>query len=91
MPILRIHVEQAGLNMALGTEEDGGWSDLPKDEVVFMEVKDEIGEGIKDVDKIWLAEAIFSILFLFDCLCDGEVVVVAVGVDYFVNYAKLFV
>ncbi len=91
MPVLRIHVEQAGFDVALGAQEDGGWAHLPEDEVVFMQVKDEIAEGMEDVDEVWLVEGIFCCFFLLDCLGEGEVVVVAVGVDYFVNYAQLFV
>ena len=50
MPILWIHIKQAGFDVALGAEEDGGWTDLAQDEVVFMKVKDEIGEGMENID-----------------------------------------
>ena len=54
-------------------------------------MKNDIQHGVKNVQKICLAEDIFGYFFLLDCVEKGEIVIAVVRMDHFMDYTQFLI
>jgi hypothetical protein len=89
VPIVLIDLKQEQLDEPLRTEEDVAGPELPNRYAIFLQVLHHIQQTAHDVEELALTKTTSLQFFLLNGSLEGEVVVVAVGVDLLVLYADL--